>query len=97
MRSLACRPDEYLWDAAARNDVSLPYICLQGRCLSCAGKLVEGEIDQSDADTFFREDEEAGFVLLCRARPLSNVRICTHQAGQMREHRLAHGLPAPYA
>lgn len=97
VHTLVCRGDEYLWDAAARNGVLLPSICLQGRCLSCAGKLMEGEVDQSSADTFFSEDAEAGFVLLCRARPRSNLRIRTHQALEMRAHRLAHGLPAPYA
>jgi ferredoxin len=96
-RHLVCGKDEYLWDAAARQGVELPSICLQGRCLTCAGKLVEGTVDQSSADSIFREDEEAGFVLLCRTQPRSNVRVRTHQALQMREHRLAHGLPAPYA
>jgi ferredoxin len=97
VRALVCRDDEYLWDAAARQGVWLPSICFQGRCLTCAGKLVEGEVDQSSADSFFPEDEEARFVLLCRARPLSDLRIRTHQANEMRAHRLRHGLPAPYA
>jgi ferredoxin len=97
VRHLVCGKNEYLWDAAARHGVQLPSICFQGRCLTCAGKLVEGKVDQSSADSFFREDEEAGFVLLCRAQPRSNLRIRTHQALEMRAHRLAHGLPAPYA
>jgi ferredoxin len=97
VRTLVCREDEYLWDAAARQGVWLPSICFQGRCLTCAGKLVDGKVDQSSADSYFPEDEAAGFVLLCRARPRSNLRIRTHQAIQMRAHRLAHGLPAPYA
>jgi hypothetical protein len=29
--------------------------------------------------------------------PRSNLRILTHQEWEMREHRLAKGLPAPYA
>ncbi len=97
VRRVDCGKDEFVWDAAARQGVLLPSICFQGRCLTCAAKLVEGTVDQSCADTYFREDEEAGFVLLCRARPRSNLRIRTHQALEMRAHRLAHGLPAPYA
>jgi ferredoxin len=97
VRALDCGEDEYLWNAAARQGVWLPSICHQGRCLTCAGKLLEGTVDQSAADAFFPQDEAAGFVLLCRARPRSNLRILTHQVNQMREHRLAHGLPAPYA
>jgi ferredoxin len=97
LRKLRCGEDEYLWWAAAREGIALPSICLQGRCLECAGRLFHGKVDQSAADSYFPEDEAAGFVLLCRARPRSSVRIRTHQAAEMREHRLAHGLPAPYA
>jgi ferredoxin len=95
--SIECASDEYVWDAAARHGVRLPSICRQGRCLTCAGKLLSGQADQSDADTYFPEDQAEGFVLLCRARPLSDLRIRTHMQLEMREHRLGHGLPAPYA
>lgn len=97
MISIECGGDEYVWDAAARHGVRLPSICRQGRCLTCAGKLLCGKVDQSHADTYFPEDEAEGFVLLCRALPLSDLRIRTHCQLVMREHRLAHGLPAPYS
>jgi ferredoxin len=58
---------------------------------------LEGEVDQSSAASVFPEDEAAGFVLRCRARPSSNVRIRTHQDEEMRAHRLALGLLAPHA
>lgn len=96
-RTLVCGGGEYIWDAAARTGLQLPAICHQGRCLTCAGRLVEGEVDQRDADTYFPEDRAAGFVLLCRAKPLSDVRIVTHQQWEMRKHRVALDLPAPYA
>jgi ferredoxin len=96
-RNFLCRSDEYVWDAAARSGVRLPSICHQGRCLTCAGKLVSGEFDQSDADSYFPEDREVGFVLLCRAKPRSDLHILTHQQDEMRKHRKAHGLPAPYS
>jgi ferredoxin len=59
--------------------------------------LLEGEVDQSDADTYFPEDRAAGFVLLCRGKPVSDIRARTHQQWEMREHRRKLGLPAPYA
>lgn len=96
-RTIGCGRDEYVWDAAARSGVRLPAICHQGRCLTCAGKLIAGEVDLRDADSYFPEDRRDGFVLLCRAKPLSDLRILTHQQWEMREHRIAHGLPAPYA
>jgi ferredoxin len=97
LHTIECRGDEYIWNAAARSGVQLPAICRQGRCLTCAGKLISGAVDQNDADSYFPADEAAGFVLPCRAKPLSDLRIWTHQEWEMRRHRVAHGLPAPYS
>lgn len=93
---IVCQEDEYVWDAAARQGIILPAICHQGRCLTCAGRLIEGDVDQSRAEAYFAEDRSAGFVLLCRALPRSDLRIATHQEWAMRKHRHEHGLPAPY-
>lgn len=97
LRSLDCGPEEFVWDAAARNGVVLPAICHQGRCLTCAGRLLEGEVDQTASASYLPEDREAHFVLLCTATPLSDLRILTHQQDEMRAHRLENGLPAPYS
>lgn len=96
-RSVLVPEDEHIWDAAFRQGVVLPALCHQGWCLTCAGRLEAGEVDQRDSVGFFPQDIEAGFVLLCTGRPLSNLRILTHQAMAMRKHRLALGLPAPYS
>ncbi|MBV8807425.1 MAG: 2Fe-2S iron-sulfur cluster binding domain-containing protein [Acidobacteriaceae bacterium] len=95
-RKFQCHPSEFIWNAAARNGILLPSICHQGRCLTCAGRLLSGTIDQSSANSFFPEDKKAGFVLLCTAKPRSEVHIRTHQQLLMRQHRAALGLPAPY-
>ena len=87
--------DEYLLDAAARAGLRLPFSCLQGWCTTCAGRLVEGRVDQSEALRFYPQDESAGFVLLCSAYARSDLRILTHQKDPMRQHRYALGLPAP--
>jgi ferredoxin len=97
VRTIQCGGRDYVWDAARRSGVLLPSICHQGRCLTCAGRLISGTVDQADADTYFSEDSAAGFVLLCRAKPLSDLHILTHQQWAMREHRKAFGLPAPYS
>ncbi|MBI4551794.1 MAG: 2Fe-2S iron-sulfur cluster binding domain-containing protein [Candidatus Latescibacteria bacterium] len=86
---------DYLLDAARRAGITLPSMCLQGWCLTCASRIVEGQVDQSEAVRFYEEDEAAGFVLLCSAHPRSNLTILTHQRVAMRDHRLAHDLPAP--
>jgi ferredoxin len=92
-----CREGEFIWDAAARSGVTLPAICHQGRCLTCASRLIEGEVDQSKADAYYPEDRAAAFVLVCTAVPLTAVVLRTHQEREMRRHRIALGLPAPYA
>lgn len=95
--SFECGEDEHIWDTAALKGVVLPAICHHGRCLTCAGRLLEGAVTHDHPDAYFPEDEAEGYVLLCCAMPRSNVRILTHQEWEMREHRLAKGLPAPYA
>jgi ferredoxin len=97
LRSFDCPEDEDIWDAAAAHEIDLPAVCHQGRCLSCAAKLLAGEVTHDHPDMYFPSDREAGFILLCRALPRSNLRIRTHQADAMRAHRKALGLPAPYA
>jgi len=87
--------DEYLLDAAAAAGLNLPFMCLQGWCTTCAAKILEGKVDQSEALRFYPEDAAAGFVLLCSAFPRSDLRIRTHQKEELRALRLSLGLPTP--
>ncbi len=90
--------DQHIWNAAFAQGAVLPALCHQGWCLTCAGRLENGgEVDQSDSVSFYPEDREAGFVLLCTAKPQSTLRIRTHQAIAMRKHRKQEKLPAPYS
>jgi len=98
VRTLSAGRNEHLWDAAQAAGVILPAICHQGRCLSCAGQLEKpGEFDPGDAETYFQQDRQAGFILLCTAKPRSDLYIRTHVESEMRVHRVKLGLPAPYA
>lgn len=85
--------EEYVLDAARRAGLKLPSLCEQGWDIACAARVLEGELDHSDAQRYYPEDRAAGFALICVAKPRSDVRLRTHQTEAMRAHRNAHGLP----
>jgi ferredoxin len=58
--------------------VSLPYGCRYGGCISCAAKLLAGEVDQSEGVALNGRQVHDGYVLLCVARPRSD---CTFDVG----------------
>ena len=70
--------DTPLLETLEAHGVSLPYGCRYGGCISCAAKLLHGEVDQSDGVALNGRQLAAGYVLLCVARPRSD---CTLDVG----------------
>src|SRR6201997_2255268 len=63
---------EAILDAALRAGMDLPFACKGGMCSTCRAKLVEGEAQMEVNYSLEPWELEAGFILTCQARPLSD-------------------------
>lgn len=71
--------DRKILDVALEQGVELPYSCTAGVCTTCAAKLSEGEVDQSDAMGVSPDLQAEGYALLCVAYPRSDIKLVSQK------------------
>ena len=85
-RAFTAQGDETILTAAIRAGVGLPYGCKDGACGSCKCKKLSGAVAHGEhqSKALSAEEEAAGYMLTCCARPLSAV---TLEARQVTDER----------
>ena len=67
-----------LLNSLREQGVDLPYGCKYGGCITCAAKLIKGDVHQRAQVALNNRQINDGYVILCVARPLTD---CTIEIG----------------
>ena len=62
-----------LLDSLRERGLDLPYGCKYGGCITCAAKLIDGEVDQRRQVALNNRQINDGYIILCVARPKSDL------------------------
>lgn len=71
--------DQVILSAAYAAGIDLPSSCNAGVCTTCAAKIVEGTVDQSEGMGVSPELQQRGYALLCVSYPRSDLKIETEK------------------
>ncbi len=72
-RTVDCSPDQFILDAAKAAGMRLPFSCSKGMCGTCKTKKVSGQVVMSHQGGIRQREIDAGMILPCCSKPLSNV------------------------
>jgi ferredoxin len=73
--TLTVNANQSIYQAALMAGLQLPIGCDYGGCITCAAKLISGKVRQPGATAINKRQSNAGYILLCVARPTSNCVI----------------------
>ncbi|MBW4593289.1 MAG: 2Fe-2S iron-sulfur cluster binding domain-containing protein [Brasilonema angustatum HA4187-MV1] len=67
--------NQYILDAVEEAGLRLPVGCRYGACITCAARLIEGQVDHSRTVVLKPAQSDQGYVLLCVAYPRSDCKF----------------------
>ena len=70
---LRATSDQAIIDVAEAAGHVLPIACRYGGCITCAARLVSGRVVQPNATALNRQQHNDGYILVCVARPRSDL------------------------
>ncbi|MFK7992602.1 MAG: 2Fe-2S iron-sulfur cluster-binding protein, partial [Granulosicoccus sp.] len=73
--TLDVESDKPIYQAALEAGYQLPIGCAYGGCITCAAKLISGSVRQPGASALNKRQSNAGYILLCVARPKTDCVI----------------------
>lgn len=74
-RTVTCRSDQFVLDAALEADVVVPSSCGLGLCGTCKTTLLEGTVEMTHQGGIRQREIDQGKVLICCSRPTSALVI----------------------
>jgi len=86
-RTLKVPEHQPILEAALAAGLNLPHSCKSGHCGSCRARVIAGEIRYPHGRPLglTREEEQAGNVLLCQARPASTLTVAARLIASVAE------------
>lgn len=70
-RTVTCRPDQFVLDAALEAGLTLPSSCGLGMCGTCKTTLLDGTVDMTHQGGIRQREIDNGKILICCSRPTS--------------------------
>lgn len=83
---VTAKAGETILEASLRQGLNLPYVCRDGACGACKGKIIKGEVSYGNyQESALTEEEKAkGMALFCCAQPLTDLYIECHEVNKMK-------------
>ncbi|MFZ5524570.1 MAG: cytochrome b N-terminal domain-containing protein [Pseudomonadota bacterium] len=85
-RMITAMQGETILEAALRQGVNLPYLCRDGACGTCKGKILKGAVDYGayQKGVLTEAEKGQGKALFCCAKPITDLDIECHEIDELK-------------